>query len=107
MEGADESTHNEPDSYRKKHKAKTVQEDPAKLGFYTPAWQSFLQAAKLEMRLQAVLMHPVPDHRDALQLVQEVLDTELWMYHEKRSNWTTVNRFLTLPDPLCESHLAS
>ncbi|KAG2127298.1 uncharacterized protein EDB93DRAFT_1109314 [Suillus bovinus] len=34
---------------KKKHKAKTVQEDPTKLGFYPPAWQAFLQAI-IEMR---------------------------------------------------------
>ncbi|KAG2095264.1 uncharacterized protein F5147DRAFT_656915 [Suillus discolor] len=78
------ATHDEPDSYRNKRKAKIVQEDPAKLGFYPPAWQAFLQAAKLEMRLQAVLTHPIPDHREALQLAQEVLDAELWMYHKKK-----------------------
>ncbi|KAG1798229.1 uncharacterized protein HD556DRAFT_1306256 [Suillus plorans] len=78
------ATRDEPDSYRNKRKAKTVQEDPAKLGFYPPAWQAFLQAAKLEMRLQAVLTHPIPDHGDALQLAQEVLDAELWVYHEKK-----------------------
>ncbi|KAG1895087.1 uncharacterized protein F5891DRAFT_984538 [Suillus fuscotomentosus] len=78
------ATCDEPDSYRNKHKAKTVQEDPAKLGFYPPAWQAFLQAAKLEMCLQAVLTHPIPDHREALQLAQEVFDAELWMYHEKK-----------------------
>ncbi|KAG1844287.1 hypothetical protein C8R48DRAFT_780343 [Suillus tomentosus] len=41
-------------------------------------------AAKLEMHLQAIPMHPVPEHRDALQLAQEVIDTELWIYHEKK-----------------------
>ncbi|KAG1905435.1 uncharacterized protein F5891DRAFT_976368 [Suillus fuscotomentosus] len=71
-------------SCRNKRKAKTAQEDPVKLGFYPPAWQAFLQAEKLEMHLQAVLMHPIPDHQDALQLAQEVLDAELWMYHEKK-----------------------
>jgi hypothetical protein len=78
------ATRDEPDSYRNKRKAKIVQEDPAKLGFYPPAWQAFLQAAKLEMCLQAVLTHPIPDHREALQLAQEVLDAELWMYHKKK-----------------------
>ncbi|KAG1894106.1 uncharacterized protein F5891DRAFT_1195665 [Suillus fuscotomentosus] len=78
------ATRDEPDSYRNKRKAKTVQKDPTKLGFYPPAWQAFLQAAKLEMHLQAVLMHPIPDHREALQLAQKVLDAELWMYHEKK-----------------------
>ncbi|KAG1891286.1 hypothetical protein F4604DRAFT_1673178 [Suillus subluteus] len=51
--------------------------------FYPPSWQAFLQAAKIEMHLQAVLTHPVPEHADALQLTQEVLDAELWRYHEK------------------------
>ncbi|KAG2119476.1 uncharacterized protein F5147DRAFT_766966 [Suillus discolor] len=58
--------------------------DPAKLGFYPPSWQALLQAAKVEMHLQAVLTHPVPEHGDALQLAQEVLDAELWRYHEKK-----------------------
>ncbi|KAG2132145.1 uncharacterized protein EDB93DRAFT_1107977 [Suillus bovinus] len=60
------------------------QTNPSKLGFYPPCWQAFLQAAKLEMCLQAVLTHPVPEHQDALQLVQEVLDAVLWSYHSKR-----------------------
>ncbi|KAG2055949.1 hypothetical protein BDR06DRAFT_953334 [Suillus hirtellus] len=55
-----------------------------KLGFYPPSWQALLQAAKVEMHLQAVLTHPVPELRDTLQLAQEVLDTELWRYHEKK-----------------------
>jgi hypothetical protein len=55
-----------------------------KLGFYPPSWQALLQAAKVEMRLQAVLTHPVPELGDALQLAQEVLDAELWRYHEKK-----------------------
>ncbi|KAG1843846.1 hypothetical protein C8R48DRAFT_780499 [Suillus tomentosus] len=46
--------------------------------------QSFLQIAKLEMRLQAVLAHPIPECQDALNLVREVLDTMLWTYHEKK-----------------------
>ncbi|KAG1827697.1 hypothetical protein EV424DRAFT_1345368 [Suillus variegatus] len=54
------------------------------IGFYPPSWQAFLQAAKVEMRLQAVLSHPIPEHGDALQLAQEVLDAELWRYHEKK-----------------------
>ncbi|KAG0708252.1 hypothetical protein DFH29DRAFT_871153 [Suillus ampliporus] len=69
--------------YTNKRKVKTVQEDPVKLGFYPPAWQVFLQAVKLEMCLQAVLTHPIPDHQDALQLAQDVFDAELWVYHEK------------------------
>ncbi|KAG0693230.1 hypothetical protein DFH29DRAFT_881617 [Suillus ampliporus] len=78
------TTPDEPDSRSKKQKVKTVQEDPAKLGFYPPAWQAFLQVAKLEMCLQAVLTHPIPQHRDALQLAQEVLNAELWVYHENQ-----------------------
>ncbi|KAG1831472.1 hypothetical protein EV424DRAFT_1534154 [Suillus variegatus] len=54
------------------------------IGFYPPSWQAFLQAAKVEMHLQAVLSHPIPEHGDALQLAQEVLDAELWRYHEKK-----------------------
>ncbi|KAG1839244.1 hypothetical protein F4604DRAFT_1940881 [Suillus subluteus] len=45
---------------------------------------AFLQAEKIEIHLQAVLTHPVPEHADALQLTQEVLDAELWRYHEKK-----------------------
>ncbi|KAG1828237.1 hypothetical protein EV424DRAFT_1344946 [Suillus variegatus] len=41
-------------------------------------------ATKLEMHLQAILTHPVPEHQDALQLAQEVINTELWIYHEKK-----------------------
>ncbi|KAG0702272.1 hypothetical protein DFH29DRAFT_875310 [Suillus ampliporus] len=47
-----------------------------------PAWQAFLQVVKLEICLQAVLMHPIPEHQDVLQLAEEVIDTELWMYHK-------------------------
>ncbi|KAG2054213.1 hypothetical protein BDR06DRAFT_1007888 [Suillus hirtellus] len=76
----------EPDlhSSKKARKIKPIQGDPVKLGFYPPSWQALLQAAKVEMRLQAVLTHPVPELRDTLQLAQEVLDTELWRYHEKK-----------------------
>ncbi|KAG2055950.1 hypothetical protein BDR06DRAFT_1006423 [Suillus hirtellus] len=63
---------------------KPIQGDPVKLGFYPPSWQALLQAAKVEMRLQAVLTHPVPELGDALQLAQEVLDAELWRYHKKK-----------------------
>ncbi|KAG2361598.1 hypothetical protein BDR07DRAFT_1377165 [Suillus spraguei] len=56
------ATLDEPDSRRNKRRVKTSQDNPAKLGFYPPAWQVFLQAAKLEMRLQAVLTHPIPEH---------------------------------------------
>ncbi|KAG2115449.1 hypothetical protein DEU56DRAFT_919419 [Suillus clintonianus] len=49
-----------------------------------PKHQTFLQAAKLEMRLQAVLTHPIPEHRDVVALAQEVLDAELWKYHSKK-----------------------
>ncbi|KAG2048237.1 hypothetical protein BDR06DRAFT_1013138 [Suillus hirtellus] len=51
-----------------KQKVKTSQENPSKLGFYPPTWQVFLQAAKLEMRSQAVLSHPIPEFQDALSL---------------------------------------
>ncbi|KAG2739094.1 hypothetical protein P692DRAFT_20756717, partial [Suillus brevipes Sb2] len=55
------------------------------LGFYPPTWQVFLQAAKLEMRSQAVLSHPIPESQDALSLAREVLDAVLWIYHEKKN----------------------
>ena len=58
--------------------------NPLKLGFYPPCWREFLQAAKLEMRLQAVLSHPVPEHHNATQLARDVLDTVLWQYHSKK-----------------------
>ncbi|KAG1768591.1 hypothetical protein EV702DRAFT_1203219 [Suillus placidus] len=58
--------------------------NPLKLGFYPPCWQAFLQAAKLEMCLQAVLTHPIPEHQDAVQLTREVLDAVLWKYHSKK-----------------------
>ncbi|KAG1895271.1 uncharacterized protein F5891DRAFT_1194329 [Suillus fuscotomentosus] len=51
-----------------KWKAKTNQENPSKLGFYPPTWQVFLQTAKLEMHLQAILAHPIPESQDALGL---------------------------------------
>ncbi|KAG1805322.1 uncharacterized protein BJ212DRAFT_1304107 [Suillus subaureus] len=60
------------------------QEDPSKLGFYPPTWQTFLQTAKLEMQLQAVLATPVLESQEALNLAREVLDTVLWTYHEKK-----------------------
>ncbi|KAG0702893.1 hypothetical protein DFH29DRAFT_998982 [Suillus ampliporus] len=60
------------------------QTNASKLGFYPPCWQSFLQAAKLEMCLQAVLTHPVPEHSDAQKLAREVLDAVLWTYHSKK-----------------------
>jgi hypothetical protein len=60
------------------------QTNPSKLGFYPPSWQGFLQAAKLEMRLQAVLTHPIPEHQQALLLAREVLDAVLWSYHSKK-----------------------
>ncbi|KAG1764316.1 hypothetical protein EDD22DRAFT_951737 [Suillus occidentalis] len=75
-----EDTHRSGNS---KCKVKTTQENPSKLGFYPPTWQAFLQIAKLEMQLQAVLAHPIPECQDALNLVREVLDTMLWTYHEK------------------------
>ncbi|KAG1868720.1 hypothetical protein C8R48DRAFT_771499 [Suillus tomentosus] len=42
------------------------------------------KAAKLEMRLQAVLLHPLPVHQDAVVLAQEVLGAVLWTYHTKK-----------------------
>ncbi|KAG1792579.1 uncharacterized protein HD556DRAFT_1444266 [Suillus plorans] len=66
------------------HTVKTNQEDPSKLGFYPPTWQTFLQMAKLEMQLQAVIATPVPESQEALNLPREVLDTVLWTYHEKK-----------------------
>ncbi|OJA20285.1 hypothetical protein AZE42_13434 [Rhizopogon vesiculosus] len=39
--------------------------------------------AKLDMRLQAVLNHPVPEHQRALHLAREVLDSVLWTYKEE------------------------
>ncbi|KAG2092794.1 uncharacterized protein F5147DRAFT_779534 [Suillus discolor] len=71
-------------SSNSKRKVKTNQEDPSKLGFYPPTWQTFLQTAKLEMRLQAVLATPVPESQEALNLAREVLPTVLWTYHEKK-----------------------
>jgi hypothetical protein len=59
------------------------QANPLKLGFYPSCWQAFLQAAKLEMHLQAVLTHPVPGRSDTVGLVWEVLDAVLWKYHSK------------------------
>jgi hypothetical protein len=60
------------------------QGNPSKLGFYPPSWQAFLQAAKLEMRLQAILTHPIPENRDALEIAREVLDTMLWQYRSNK-----------------------
>ncbi|KAG1810370.1 uncharacterized protein HD556DRAFT_1436118 [Suillus plorans] len=60
------------------------QGNPSKLSFYPASWQAFLQAAKLEMRLQAVLLHPLPVHQDAVVLAQEVLSAVLWTYHTKK-----------------------
>ncbi|KAG1727266.1 uncharacterized protein EDB91DRAFT_1086469 [Suillus paluster] len=57
---------------------------PSKLSFYPTSWQAFLQEAKLEMWLQAVLSHPLPAHQDVVSLAQEVLDTILWTYHIKK-----------------------
>jgi hypothetical protein len=58
--------------------------NPSKLG-YPPTWQVFLQMAKLEMQLQAVLAHLIPESQDTLNLAQEVLDAVLWTYHEKKN----------------------
>lgn len=60
------------------------QVNPSKLGFYPASWQAFLQAAKLEMRLQAILLHPLPVHQEAVILAQEVLGAVLWTYHTKK-----------------------
>ncbi|KAG1837826.1 hypothetical protein C8R48DRAFT_782588 [Suillus tomentosus] len=73
-----------PVQARRTRNVKTTQDNPSKLGFYPPCWQGFLQAAKLQMRLQAVLTHPIPEHKDAVQLAQEVLDAELWVCHQKK-----------------------
>ncbi|KAG1847305.1 hypothetical protein DFJ58DRAFT_730185 [Suillus subalutaceus] len=69
---------------RNRDKPMNKQTNPSKLGFYPPCWQAFLQAAKLEMCLQAVLTHPVPEHQHVLQLAREVLDAVLWSYHSKK-----------------------
>ncbi|KAG2101104.1 uncharacterized protein F5147DRAFT_776832 [Suillus discolor] len=42
------------------------------------------KAAKLEMWLQAVLLHPLPVHQDVVVLAQEVLSAVLWTYHMKK-----------------------
>ncbi|KAG2751364.1 hypothetical protein P692DRAFT_201803875 [Suillus brevipes Sb2] len=60
-----EDTHQSGNS---KCKVKTTQENPSKLGFYPPTWQAFLQIVKLEMWLQAILAHPIPECQDALNL---------------------------------------
>ncbi|KAG2130227.1 hypothetical protein DEU56DRAFT_757902 [Suillus clintonianus] len=73
-----------PAGARRTRNVKTNQENPSKLGFYPACWQGFLQAAKLQMRLQAILTHPIPKHQDAVQLAQEVLDAELWLCHQKK-----------------------
>ncbi|KAG1742945.1 hypothetical protein EDD22DRAFT_958879 [Suillus occidentalis] len=44
---------------------------------------AFLQAAKLEMWLQAILLHPLPVHQEVVILAQEVLGAVLWTYHAK------------------------
>ncbi|KAG2057908.1 hypothetical protein BDR06DRAFT_1033217 [Suillus hirtellus] len=71
-------------SENRKWKVKTNQDNPSKLGFYPPTWQAFLQIAKLEMQLQAILAYPIPESQEALNLAREVLDTVLWTYHEKK-----------------------
>ncbi|KAG1893325.1 uncharacterized protein F5891DRAFT_1196556 [Suillus fuscotomentosus] len=76
--------HTTPVQARRTQNIKTTQDNPSKLGFYPPCWQGCLQAAKLQMRLQAVLTHPIPEHQDAMQLVQEVLDAKLWVCHQKK-----------------------
>ncbi|KAG1803225.1 uncharacterized protein BJ212DRAFT_1487091 [Suillus subaureus] len=48
------------------------------------SWQAFLQRAKVEMQLQAVLSYPLPVHQDAVLLAQEVLDAILWTYHMRK-----------------------
>ncbi|KAG2351829.1 hypothetical protein BDR07DRAFT_1500142 [Suillus spraguei] len=60
------------------------QANSSKLGFYPASWQAFLQAAKLEMRVQAILVHPLPVHQEAVILAQEVLSAVLWTYHTKK-----------------------
>jgi hypothetical protein len=77
-------TPNEGDQPKHQVERASKQANPSKLGFYPACWQTFLQAAKLEMRLQAVLTHPIPEHGDAVGLAQEVLDAELWKYHSKK-----------------------
>ncbi|KAG0699345.1 hypothetical protein DFH29DRAFT_877341 [Suillus ampliporus] len=76
-------TPNERDQPKHQAEGTNKQANPSKLGFYPSCWQAFLQAAKLEMHLQAVLTHPVPEHSDAVGLAQEVLDAVLWKYHSK------------------------
>ncbi|KAG1724564.1 uncharacterized protein EDB91DRAFT_1255156 [Suillus paluster] len=88
--GSDESEHDNADhdfdsNTQIKWKVKPSQGNPLKLGFYPPTWQVFLQTAKLEMQLQAVLAHPIPESQDALNLTREVLDAMLWTYHEKKN----------------------
>ncbi|KAG2111823.1 hypothetical protein DEU56DRAFT_762107 [Suillus clintonianus] len=73
-----------PAGARRTRNVKTNQENPSKLGFYPACWQGLPQAAKLQMRLQAILTHPIPKHQDAVQLAQEVLDAELWLCHQKK-----------------------
>ncbi|KAG1900165.1 uncharacterized protein F5891DRAFT_1188858 [Suillus fuscotomentosus] len=75
---------NEGDQPKHQVERTSKQANPSKLGFYLTCWQTFLQAAKLEMCLQAVLMDPIPEHCDAVGLTQEVLDAELWKYHSKK-----------------------
>ncbi|KAG2744751.1 hypothetical protein P692DRAFT_20744111 [Suillus brevipes Sb2] len=77
-------TPDEGDQPKRQVERANKQTNPSKLGFYPACWRAFLQAAKLEMRLQAVLMHPIPEHVDAVGLAWEVLDAELWKYHSKR-----------------------
>ncbi|KAG2752763.1 hypothetical protein P692DRAFT_20871084 [Suillus brevipes Sb2] len=78
------SAHGPTPESRNRDKPMNKQTNPSKLGFYPPCWQAFLQATKLEMRLQAVLTHPVPEHQHALQLAREVLDAVLWSHHSKK-----------------------
>ncbi|KAG1731148.1 hypothetical protein EDB19DRAFT_1912631 [Suillus lakei] len=75
---------NEYDQPKHQVEGTNKQANPSKLGFYPSCWQVFIQAAKLEMHLQAVLTHPVPEHCDVVVLAQEVLDAVLWKYHSKK-----------------------
>ncbi|KAG1842746.1 hypothetical protein DFJ58DRAFT_731905 [Suillus subalutaceus] len=55
-------------SSNSKRRVKTNHKNPSKLEFYPPTWQAFLQTAKLEMQLQAILVDTIPEFQDALNL---------------------------------------
>ncbi|KAG2098688.1 uncharacterized protein F5147DRAFT_655975 [Suillus discolor] len=87
-------THDEGDQPKHQIERASKQANPLKLEFYPTCWQMFLQAAKLEMHLQAVLTHQISEHCDMVGVV----GTRMSLLSDESSDSTEAERGLALTE---------